>query len=359
MLIFSDMHFGIDRNSDKRIEDAMNVLKWIAEKAKFYGEKTCVFAGDWMHDRDEVDVKTAIKAKEGLKFISKSFEKFYLIAGNHDYYYNNSSEISSTSLFDDIDGIIVVKDKPEVIIENGKRILLAPWFYDPDNEVSHYDAMIGHFEFIGGKMNGGFSKIGYHQESMLSVAPLVFSGHYHLSSDIEKDIGKIIVIGSPYEQDWGDYGNPKRIIRFDGINWKNIYNDVSPKFCKLKYSKLASLKEDDLMKLFSNDTLKNGFIKIVSDTENGNAEEINKILLIGSSCNVRKIEADYSNIQATLNESIDSDVKDIANKDVKTYIHDFIDNCIMNDPMFSGISAEKSHKLVDNYFGKINGAKTK
>lgn len=357
VLIFSDLHFGIDNSSQNRLNDTVNCVEWIAKVAESNSATKCIFAGDWFHHRDEIDVRAMVIAKNSLEMLSEVFDEIVLISGNHDYYYNNSNDISSIEMFKNIrNNIIVVDKKPTPFFLNGKTILLTPWFYNPNVDGGKADAMIGHFEYIGGKMNGCLSKIGHSPKSMLQVAPLIFTGHYHLTNETEYENGKIVTIGSPYQQDWGDYGDNKRVILFDGEEYESVYNTVSPQYMKINYSKLEKAQDDVLNKLFSNPVVKNGFIKIISDI-NTDFDKMNRITEIGNSCGVRKLEIDHSGGMTSINESIEEDIKDIGSKNLKSYVHEFADKNMEDNGLSN--HGEQIHKLIDSYFEQVEGAAVK
>ena len=359
ILLFSDIHFGIEGDSDARLLDACKVLSWIASVAAEKNIHRCVFAGDWFHNRNEIDVRTILVAKAGLKILSETFDEFYLIAGNHDFYYSNDARISSASMFDDSMGAKIISAKPHEISVGKRKVLLAPWFYDPRNETEKYDALIGHFEFVGGRLAGGYSKVGYNASDMLRVAKLVFTGHYHLTNEQEYSSGKVVTIGSPYQHDWGDSGDDKRVIIFDGTSFESIYNTQSPVFKKFPYSKLEGLDDDTLGKVFSTPSVKNGFIRIISDVDNIDVQRLNKILEIGASNSVRKIQADLSSVSSSIGESIGGEMENLASKNIRSYVHDFVSAELEKNPDMASFGQEKVHAMVDAYFNRIEGQSIK
>lgn len=352
-IIFSDMHFGIDGNSQIRLEDARNCCEWIGKVAEDQKIKIGIFAGDWFHNRDEIDVRSAVFAKRTLEDLALHFSSLYMIAGNHDYYYNNSGEISSISLLDGVNNVTIVDKEPLKINLNGKSILLTPWFFDPSKyDENRNDVMIGHFEFIGGKMNGSYSRSGHDPKSMLKVAPLVFTGHYHLTNEVEKEDGKIITIGSPYQQDWGDYNDNKRILIFDGNEYQSVYNTSSPSFLKIPFSKISAFDDEKLKKLFSNGIFDNSYVKIVSD-DAIDFDKYNRIINIASSGGMRKIEIDSVRYEKLLSESIEENLNDLSSKNLKSYVLKFVEE---NAKLDSSLDVEKLKELAEHYFGRIEGA---
>lgn len=355
MLIFSDLHYGLNDDNEQRLNDADQCIDWIIEEGKKHEEKICVFAGDFSHNRYKIGVNTADRMKEAVRKLNDTFEETYLIAGNHDFYYNNDDRVCVLDLFSKFERVHTVINSAQEINYNGKRILLTPWFYNPNEEIGgKYDAMIGHFEFVGAKLKDRFSDRGYDIKSLLAVSPLVFSGHYHLTSEYEKENGKLIVIGSPYQQDWSDIGDDKRIILFDGTKFEVVQNQLSPNYLKIPYEKIKDLDEEMLKQLFKYPKFKNGIIKLMVSGE-VDYEKVQKILSAGSVCEIRSIEPDYSQVSSTISESIISEMEKGVEKSSQDYVIDFISNAIDADNSpYASLDKKEMNNLVDSYFSKLN-----
>ena len=59
------------------------------EKAKDQNIKTCIFGGDWHHQRASVNVSTLNYTLKGLQKLNDNFDNVYMIPGNHDEYYKD------------------------------------------------------------------------------------------------------------------------------------------------------------------------------------------------------------------------------------------------------------------------------
>lgn len=351
--IFSDVHFGVDRNSEERLRDAYAAVEWMVAEATQAGAPACVFAGDWFHHRDEIDVRTAKVAREAAELVASSFERFYLVAGNHDFYYNNSPSVSSASMLGGIEGLEVVSEGPSSIEVGGRGVLLAPWFTKLDG-LPRYDAMIGHFEFVGGRMAGGYSKVGCSPSDLVSVAPLVFTGHYHLTDDREVAGGRIVTVGSLYQQDWGDAGDRKRFILFDGSSFTSVYNDRSPKFLSVPYSKLAGLPDEKVAALFMNEAFKGATVRISSAAGEASHERLARLVEIASSSgNVRSASSSGDAAGSLIVESVEEGLEDLASKDVRSYVSDFVEESLKTMTEYAGIDPKKALKEVSSYFDRI------
>ena len=50
---------------------------------------------------------------------------------------------------------------------------------------------------------------GFNAKDLLSKAPLIVSGHFHLRDERKYDQGRILYLGNPYQMDFGDVGSIK------------------------------------------------------------------------------------------------------------------------------------------------------
>lgn len=262
--ILGDAHFGA-RGDNQAFHDYFY---------KFYDDiffpylkknniNTVIQTGDLMDRRKFVNYVTLSNMKD--KFINRFKDNnlsLYIILGNHDIYYRNSSEVNSlTELFghfkDSGKYNINVIDKPTTIeFDKDFYIDLVPWI-NKDNFIesikfihrSSSPICIGHFELKGFTMHKGMkdndsgmgTKIFTHYDN-------VFSGHFHTRSNNKN----IKYVGSPYELTWSDYNDNKGFHIFDTktgnidfienpykMHHKIFYDDSIEDFTKhdvLKYS---------------------------------------------------------------------------------------------------------------------------
>jgi DNA repair exonuclease SbcCD nuclease subunit len=347
MLIFSDIHFGIQDNNDTKLADAEQCIDWIIETGKANGEKTCIFAGDWFNDRSEIGVNTLAVAKRCLKKLSEAFEEVFMLAGNHDNFYNNNNELSSLDIYCGMfANVTIIIDRPLVVDREGIRLMLAPWLYDPNVEMSSYDVLIGHFEFIGGKMNGRLSGGKYGIQNLLAVAPLVFTGHYHLTAEYDRANGKVISIGSPIQHGWDDSGDDKRIVILNKEGFRYIYNQISPKFISFPASKLSGLSEEKLGQFFGHPSLKNCSIRLIN-TESVDQETISNMIPIARSGNLRSFDVAYSVSNSKLVDAISENIQISEAKPPEAYVHEFVDSVLENEK-FAAIDGKEMHELIES-----------
>ena len=56
--VFTDIHFGLKSNSISHNTDCNNFIDWFIETAKEHGCETCLFLGDYHHNRSTINVLT-------------------------------------------------------------------------------------------------------------------------------------------------------------------------------------------------------------------------------------------------------------------------------------------------------------
>ena len=245
--VIADIHLGVYQDSPLWHSLALDFARWAAKTYKALGIKDIVISGDIFHNRERVSVNTIHAASDFFKIL----EDFNIIAiaGNHDAFYRDRSDVSSISILKGWNNIHVVLDT-EIMEHNGKKIALVPWGADI-SKIEPCDIMFGHFEIASFSI--ARDQICTHGESannLLNIAPLVMTGHFHMAETRKYEKGRIIYVGSPMELNWGEAYTPKYIwlLDVDEAKPKAIENKFSPKHYKLKasqiYQKLDEFKSD-------------------------------------------------------------------------------------------------------------------
>lgn len=121
------------------------VFKEVIEYASKNNIKHIISCGDLFHSRTSIDVNVMNIAYKLVKGLAKRCNVF-MLAGNHDIYMKNSTDINSINIFKDIANVTLVDNTAEMLI-NGKRSLLIPWLgdisaYSPES----MDFLFGHFD---------------------------------------------------------------------------------------------------------------------------------------------------------------------------------------------------------------------
>jgi DNA repair exonuclease SbcCD nuclease subunit len=160
---------------------------------------------------------------ESSKYFFSKFEEYGIqlitLLGNHDLYFKNSLEVSSSELFLPQYKNITVISKPTVMDICGEDITIIPWVCDENYQEcvdlitnSNTNICVGHFEIESFKMyKGGISCEHGLKPDLFKKFEYVWSGHFHHKSTK----GNISYLGTPYPMTWQDYGDQKGFHIFD------------------------------------------------------------------------------------------------------------------------------------------------
>ena len=218
--ILGDTHFGV-RN------DSMNFHKYFE---KFYSTiffpylkenniTTVYQLGDLFDRRKYINFNSLSECKRYFfDELQKRNIKLVTLLGNHDIFWKESLQVSSTGLIlGEYDNITLI-DSPTTMYEDNTSIDLVPWICkENESDVfkfiddSKSDLCFGHFEIAGFPMYRGMHAEEGLSHEMFSKYERVLSGHYHTRSKAEN----IAYIGTPYEMTWQDAYDPRGFAVFD------------------------------------------------------------------------------------------------------------------------------------------------
>jgi len=203
---FTDIHFGLKSGSRTHNNDCEEFVKWFCETAKKEGAETCIFLGDWHHNRASTDVSTMNYTVSNLEFLSKSFEKVYFILGNHDLFYKDKREINSVEFMRLFPNVVPIKEP----LTQG-NVTILPWLIGDEWKAvpkikSRY--IFGHFELPLFYMNAmvQMPDHGQLQSDHFQNQEYVFSGHFHK----RQTKGNIVYIGNAFPHNYADAGDDDR-----------------------------------------------------------------------------------------------------------------------------------------------------
>jgi hypothetical protein len=255
--VFTDIHFGMRQNSKTHNEDCENFVKWFCEEARRRDCDVAIFMGDWHHHRATVNVSTLNYTVEAIDHISKNFERFFFIPGNHDLYYREKRDLNSVPFIRNQKNIILVND-----IYTEGDVSLVPWLVgDEWQAMKKLDSryVFGHFELPSFKMNamvempdhGGLNRGHFPNQEK------VFSGHFHM----RQHSGNVTYIGNAFPHNYADAWDDDRgmmVLEWGGqpeyIAWPD-----APKFKTIDLTRLI----EDPSKYMD----KNTFIRITCDAD--------------------------------------------------------------------------------------------
>ena len=241
---FTDIHFGLKSNSATHNNDCEEFVDWFIEESKKAGAETCIFLGDWHHNRNTINLITLDTSLRCLEKLGAAFEQFFWFPGNHDLFYKDKRDVHSSAFGKHIPGVTIVNK-----ITTIGDVTLVPWLIkDEWKNISKIKSkyMFGHFELPLFYMNAmvQMPDHGELQSVHFKHQDYVFSGHFHKRQTRDK----IWYIGNAFPHIFADTGDDDRgmmLLDWGGkpefISW-----DDAPKFRNLKLSELIDQKDDIL-----------------------------------------------------------------------------------------------------------------
>lgn len=210
---FTDVHFGMKGGNRIHNNDCEEFIIWFCEQAVAEGCETCIFLGDWHHNRSTTDVSTMNYTVSNLERLSKTFETVYMILGNHDLFYKDKREINSVEFMRLFPNIVPIKE-----ITTIKDVTFLPWLVGDEWQQipkikSRYT--FSHLELPSFYMNAmvQMPDHGQLQTSHFNNQEYVFSGHFHK----RQTGGNITYIGNAFPHNYADAGDDERGMMF--LEW--------------------------------------------------------------------------------------------------------------------------------------------
>lgn len=259
----SDIHVGVHQNSGMWHEISLQWARWLRDELKTRGLTDIIIPGDLFHYRDEVAVNT-IQVVTQMLMIWKDFN-IVILVGNHDAFYKDRSEINSLSILKGWNNITVI-DEPTLVEYKSRKLMFCPWGTYL-NQIKESDIVFGHFEIQSFKFNQHkVCEEGMSSSALLTKAPLIITGHFHLREERKYNEGKILYLGNPYQMDFGDVYSKKGWYELDLLtgDYKFTENTISPTHQKIKLSELVEIGSlnADIRARF-----KNNIVKLIIDLQ--------------------------------------------------------------------------------------------
>jgi len=204
--VCTDIHFGLKSNSLVHNQDCSDFIDWFIATARANGCETGMFLGDWSHQRAAINMQTLQYSLRSLEKLSRAFDRFYFIPGNHDLYYRDKRDIYSTEWAKHIPNIVIVND----FFKDGD-VIIAPWLVGDDHKkLAKMSAkyMFGHFELPHFKMNAMVEMPDHGEIRVENFKGIesVYSGHFHL----RQHKNNINYIGNCFPHNFADAGDSNR-----------------------------------------------------------------------------------------------------------------------------------------------------
>lgn len=242
---FTDIHLGLKGNSLTHLKDCEEYIDWFISEADLAGCDTCIFLGDYHHNRNTINLITLDTSVRCLEKLGAAFNQFFWFPGNHDLFYKDKRDVHSSAFGKHIPGVTIVDG-----ITTIGDVTLVPWLVgDEWKNLSKVKSkyIFGHFELPLFYMNAmvQMPDHGELQPSHFQHQDYVFSGHFHK----RQNQGKIWYIGNAFPHNFADAWDDDRgmmILEWGKDPEFKTWEDA-PKFRTVKLSQLIDEK-DTLLK---------------------------------------------------------------------------------------------------------------
>lgn len=190
------------------------VGKFFDDMPRIYEEHGCsgiVDLGDTTDDRSAIPLTTVECMGSGMSKLPEG--ERWKITGNHEQYLRNAT-VSNRYLFNH--WFYVIEGRQTQMVGDTCLFFasypanyseLCEWLMKEARRVKGPKILFGHFEVQGSFYQNAKALGGVPQE-VLAPFDLVLLGHIHLPQAVND---KIHYVGSPFQQDWGEAGQAKRV----------------------------------------------------------------------------------------------------------------------------------------------------
>ena len=230
---------------------------------------TIIQLGDCLDSRKFANYKTLNFVYQSLfdKLEAKQID-FHTLIGNHDVFYKETLEITSSDLLFRNYKRVHVYTKPTTLTFDNVSFDLIPWICEQNadccmNYISNSDSdyCCGHFAINAFPVIGTTLFDGGLDKSTFSRYKHVFSGHFHIRSHN----GNISYIGTPYQLTWSDATTKNGFVVFDTETneWQYIDNPDRYYFYLTYDDSERGLNTD-----INEYNITNAFVKVVVKSKN-------------------------------------------------------------------------------------------
>jgi DNA repair exonuclease SbcCD nuclease subunit len=223
------------------------VAKCFEDLARIAQECSCdalVDLGDTTDDRTAIQLTTVEVLGEGIAKLPDV--DLFKITGNHEQYLRDTS-ISNRHLFDHRFAVVTNRKVWRMkgwtaffVSYPADHKELTEWLIKEAANVRGPKVLFGHFQVIGAFYQSGKAFTGVPLEALepFSVSLL---GHIHSPQSLSK---RVHYVGSPFQQDWGEAGQAKRVAVLDTtamtVDW--IPMTGYPEYREIGFDDFVNLK---------------------------------------------------------------------------------------------------------------------
>jgi DNA repair exonuclease SbcCD nuclease subunit len=196
------------------------VSKFFDDLARLYSTYDCdgiIDCGDTTDDRSAIPMPTLKCIGEGLDRLAEFDGTNFKLTGNHEQYQRDTT-VDNRWLFKH--AFHVISDREKQVLGNLSLFFcaypkdhaeLADWLKRECEQTRTRKILFGHFQVKGAYVNNAQITTGIPMEA-LSGFDLVVLGHIHQPQQLN---ARIHYVGSPFQQDWGEAAQKKRVLIVD------------------------------------------------------------------------------------------------------------------------------------------------
>lgn len=240
-LMFTDIHFGARSNSDQHLQDCLAFVDWFCELASKLKVTHIAFLGDWMENRNAINVKTLKYSQIAARKLNALGIPVYFIVGNHDLYHRNNRAVFSTDPFGDLENFVMISEPTEI----SKEIFMSPFLFKEEypllaEQINAHKYVFGHFEFRNFVVTGHDRVLDHGPDAGMFTGPkYLMSGHFH-----KRQVSKnIVYIGNTFPTNYGDAWDEERGAAYLDTDTEELsfFNyDSAPMFYKTRLSQVLT-----------------------------------------------------------------------------------------------------------------------
>lgn len=269
IILLGDLHFGVKNASEIMMKHQKNFFDFLFDYMESNKIGTILQLGDQLDNRRNCNLKTLDFAYNCFfDIIEKHGYEYHTLIGNHDIFYKETLDITSSQLLFRNYKTVNVHGSPTTLVFDNIKFDIIPWICE-QNAIECYrfikdsesDYCLGHFAINEFPVVGTTLFEGGLDRDVFANYKQVFSGHFHSRSHKSN----ISYIGTPYQLTWSDAFCNNGFVVFDTktLTWE--YIDNSDKYYHyLNYDDSAPGLTTNLKDYNLEDT----FVKVVIKNKN-------------------------------------------------------------------------------------------
>ena len=204
--VFTDLHIGLKSNSAAHLADCDEFIDWMIETALAEGCSTCIFCGDFHHNRSSINIVALTHSLRALEKLNDAFDDVFFLPGNHDLYFKDRRDVMSAVWAKHIPNIHVISD-----ILSVDDVTFVPWLIGDDYKTIRRiktKYVFGHFELPHFFMNAMIKMpdSGNLKSEDFSEVDMVFTGHFHR----RQQQNNITYLGNAFPHNYADKDDDER-----------------------------------------------------------------------------------------------------------------------------------------------------